>query len=343
MAEIVTKNEFKVSNIKQYDLFSTFYGPEEGLSNSIELWDHIPKYFVTEEHQATLRTAEGFLPTLKRSFKIAGVDWSMEIQPAQIQMPDGSEKAFYPSYSEEVIEDALRKIFTQDEYGTYDPNQVKSWVRFSLNQVARELTKWGSARNLDEIKRSLDIMSGSTVKLFRTNKEVHSTQIITSLTRVDRADYLGNSENRWACRLPDILSDAINNGRYRQYNYALSMSFKTQLCRWLHKRFSHNYTQAGHDGFYNLLLSSIQRDSGLLDKGDMKAKRRKIERALNELGNKGVIKSYDHRVYTEGRKITDVKYHLFPSDDFISEMKAANKRFKNTTKNIEAFEGEEII
>ena len=121
------------------------------------------------------------------------------------------------------------------------------------------------------------------------------------------------------------------------------MSFKTQLCRWLHKRFSHNYTQAGYDGFYNILLSSIQRDSGLLDKGDMKAKRRKIERALNELGNNGVIKSYDHRVLLEGRKIVDVKYHLFPSDDFISEMRAANKRFKNTKENLGAFQPEKTI
>ncbi|MBL4679591.1 MAG: hypothetical protein JKY88_02560 [Pseudomonadales bacterium] len=342
MSEIITKNTFKIEKTKQYDLFATFYGPEEGLSNSIELWDHIPKYFVTEEQQAAMRTPEGFLSTLKRCFKIADVDWAMEIQPAQIQMPDGSEQAFYPGYSEEVIEDALRKLFTQDEYGAYDSDHVKSWVRFSLKQIARELAKWGCSRNIDEIKRSLDIMSGSTVKLFRNAKEVHSTQIITSLTRVDRTEYLENTDSRWACRLPDLLSDAINRGNYRQYNYAISMQLKTQLAKWLHKRFSHNYTQANCSGFYNILLSTVQRDSGLLDSGTMKDKRRKLGRAIDELGDNGVIKSYDHLAIKESRKIVDAKYNLFPSDTFVVEMKAANKRLKDTRQTLEILETQQI-
>jgi len=342
MTDMSAKNAFKVSRVKQYDLFTNFYGSEESLSNTIELWDHTPKYFVTEEQQASLRTAEGFLPILKRNFKVHGVQWSMEIQPALLEV-DGQQRAFYPSFSEEIVEDALRKIFNQDEYGVYDHSQGKSWVRFSLKKIARELKKYGSTRSIDEIKHSLDVMAGSSIKPLRDYKEIHTTQVITSLTRVGRQDYIDDSDSRWACRLPDLLSEAINTGKYRQYNYALSMSFKSQLSRWLHKRLSHNYTQAFSGGFYNILLSTMQRDSGLLEKGDMKSRRRKVERALNELGDSDVIKSYDMQPIKEGRKIIDIKYYLFASDSFIQEMKAANKRKFDTEKTITEIKTEVLI
>jgi hypothetical protein len=202
MTDLINKDGFGVSNPKQYNMFSTFYGVEDRLSNTIELWDHTPKYFVTLEQQSNLRTPEGFLPILKRTFKIRGVEWRMEIQPALL-MVNGEQKAFYPSFSEEIVEDALRKLFSQSELGMYDEEQRKSWVKFSLKQVARELAKYGSARSIDEIKHSLDVMAGTTIRLFRNQKEVHTTQIITSLTRVDRQDYLDDADSRWACRLPD--------------------------------------------------------------------------------------------------------------------------------------------
>ena len=224
MSDIINKvKNFSGTKSQQLDLFSTYFGNQEDHSNTIELWDHIPKYFVTEKEQVELRTKEGFLPILKRSFEIKNTHWTMEIQPALVSMTNGVEKAVYPGFSEELIEDALRKIFSQHESGLHEPIQAKSWVRFSLKEVQRELKKWGSTRSIDEIKLSLDIMAGCTVKLFRNDKELHSTQIITSLTSVDRQDYLENTHSRWVCRLPDLLTEAMSTGQYRQYNYALNI------------------------------------------------------------------------------------------------------------------------
>lgn len=44
----------------QYDLFTTFLTNKEGaVSNAIEIWDGIPKYFLTSKQQEKLRTHEG--------------------------------------------------------------------------------------------------------------------------------------------------------------------------------------------------------------------------------------------------------------------------------------------
>lgn len=39
---------------KQYDLFTSFFGDPKDLSNTIDLWDTIPKYSVSARQQITL-------------------------------------------------------------------------------------------------------------------------------------------------------------------------------------------------------------------------------------------------------------------------------------------------
>ena len=65
-------------------------------------------------------------------------------------------------------------------------------------------------------------------------------------------------------KLPALISKSVNELTYRQFNYGVLMSLPTQLARWLHKRLSHNYINASHLDSYDILFSSIQRDSGLL-------------------------------------------------------------------------------
>ena len=45
----------------QFDLFSSFFGDSKDLSNTIELWDTIPKYCVSQKQQNHLRDEKGNL------------------------------------------------------------------------------------------------------------------------------------------------------------------------------------------------------------------------------------------------------------------------------------------
>ena len=53
----------------QFDLFSSFFGDSKDLSNTIELWDAIPKYAVSQKQQNHLRDGKGNLPLHDQQFE----------------------------------------------------------------------------------------------------------------------------------------------------------------------------------------------------------------------------------------------------------------------------------
>ena len=133
--------------------------------------------------------------------------------------------------------------------------------------IQKELKTRGKSRSVDEIKRSLEIMSQAVVEVeFQGQaKSLRYTNLILSdLTRMTRNDYLQDPKGMWYGRLPAIVSKSINELTYRQFNYATLMSLPTSLSRWFHKRLSHQYTNAGllHP-YQQIKFSTIERDSGL--------------------------------------------------------------------------------
>jgi hypothetical protein len=78
---------------------------------------------------------------------------------------------------------------------------------------------------------------------------------------------------------------------------------------------------------YQVSLSSIRRDSGILECKRVNDDVRKLESALQELVDHKVLFQFSK----EGRRgarnrILDIEYSLTPHRDFVREVKAANKR-----------------
>lgn len=324
----------------QYDLFTQFLGDPAELSNTIELWDAIPKYAVSPRTQNSLRSDEGRLPVHEYRFVYAARKngkrfentCRVAIQPASIKIGDGYVD-FYPSTDEELVEEVIRKIFADQQCGIHDPRNIESWVRFSVQMVRKELKARGKTRSLDEIKRSIDILSRTHISLFLddTDDAVYSAPILSDVTRVTREKYLIDSSMNWVARLPALVSKSVNELTYRQFNYGVLMTLPSQLARWLHKRLSHNYNYASFIDPYEALFSSIQRDSGLLTYVRTSANVKTLEDALEQLRAARVLLSWervDER--REGRKIIDIKYKLLAHGDFIKDVKAANARLKES-------------
>ena len=116
----------------QLDLFQNFLcnTEREGdqLSNSIDLWDSIPRYSISRQAMAKLRTAEGFLDLHELTFNYKGNRLKVIIQPARIREEDGRTVDYYPSASEELVEDALRKIAAEQQRGFFDKTNFRSGV-----------------------------------------------------------------------------------------------------------------------------------------------------------------------------------------------------------------------
>ncbi len=336
----VSKVPAKAGRSLQYDLFITFFGDAAELSNTIELWDAIPKYAVSLRSQAAKRGSEGRLPvhehrfvyTTRRGGQRSQNSCRVAIQPASVKTKEGYVD-FYPSTDEELIEEVIRKIFADQQCGVHDPDNTESWVRFSVQMIRRELKARGKTRSLDEIKHSITILSKTHVSLYLDDSDdaVYSAPILSDVTRVTREKYLNDTSMTWVARLPALISKSVNELTYRQFNYGVLMSLSSQIARWLHKRLSHSYTNASFIDAYETLFSTIQRDSGLLTYTRTNDNLRALEAAFNELQASHVLHSWERADERRvGRRIVDIKYCLHAHADFIKDVKAANARLKDS-------------
>ncbi|MBX9865136.1 MAG: hypothetical protein K2Y42_20530 [Hyphomicrobium sp.] len=326
-----------VSRSVQYDLFAKFFGKPENLSNTIDLWDSIPKYSCSARAQSALRDASGRLPVYQRTFHHRPspkgdnptFTCTVQLQPASVII-DGERIDCYPSTDEELVEEVLRKIFADQNFGFHDPARGESWVRFSLNMIRAELANRGRTRSIEEIKRSLEILSRTvldvTIEGRGSKQTVYTNPIINDLTRVTRDQWKEDRKAMWMVRLPGLLSASINTLTYRQFNYGVLMSLDSQLARWLHKRLSHEYTNAHLNNPYQILFSTIERDSGMLNHSRRSANMSAVKSAIEDLIKAHVLYAFTEERRTEGKAVQDCLYTLIPNSDFVSDIKAANAR-----------------
>jgi hypothetical protein len=325
-------------SVRQFTLFSKFLGDTDDLSNTIELWDAIPKYAFTLRRQNKVRDENNRLGIHSHSFTYANRSCHIKIQPATIELEDGAIKDFYPSADEELVEEVLRKVFADQQFGRHDAAGTESWVKFSLQMIRKELQKRGKTRSLDEIKRSIEILSKAHISFFIDDDRdpIYMNAVLTDVTRVTRAKFLKDPAVMWWAKLPALVSKSVNELTYRQFNYGKLMCMKSQLARWLHKRLAHNYTHADLLHPYHILFSSMQRDSGLLRYARTQDNVRSLETALEELVKSKVLLSWEKEVRRVAlNKIKDIKYTLTPHMEFVSEIKAANARSRDGRTAIE--------
>lgn len=309
----------------QLSLFGSFVSNDADIvSNTVAGWDAIPKYFFNAPMMKKLRGDGGLANSFLLEFKLKSIPCSIRIQPAQIVGSDGTEKAHFPGVSEELVEEALKKMMTEQGAASHNASKQETWVRFSLRGLHRELKSRGRQRNLTQIKESIAIMSGCIITLSVEGKETWKGSILQDLITVGRQDYRDDTDSLHIARLPLPLSHGINQLEYRQFNYKRYMSLDDPLSRWMFRQMAARYVNANSINDYPFMYSNLL-ESGHLQ-GQGRSNRRKVINALEELKSKGAISHYAVADKVLKRKIVDVKYMIKPSPSFISEQKAAHKR-----------------
>jgi len=316
------------SKPEQLGLFQTFLPEEEEkYSNTIELYDAVPKYFSHSRGMAALRESGKYLPILEREFEHRGEVYKVQIHPARIRYKDKREKEFYPSQREELVEEALRKIACDHLNGVYLNDQAG--VQFTLYELRQELVARGHAMNVPDLIESLKVGNLATISVQKADGTgVMQASIFPLLLIVSREEWLKQPKQaRCYVQFNPLVTASIDRLTYRQFDYLTYMSYKHRLSRWLHKRLSHNYTQAGLLHPYTIRMSTILRDSGVPQKERGNDNAREIEKTLKELLGKRVLMAFDKEILLGLRhKIIDIKYTLRPDLDFVSETKKANAR-----------------
>ncbi len=317
----------------QLDLFSQFLtNDSNAVSNTIEVWECIPKYFFTTAQTEKLRNEDGYAVPFKWDFNFHDQPCVVRIQPALIEEENGTYKAHFPGVTEELIEEALKKILTEQRNAFHSREISETWIRFSLRMIQKELKAKGKDRNIKQIKHAVEVMSSCVITLTKSGKEVWKGAILQDLVTVDREEYLADTNAHHMARLPLFISYGINTLSYRQFNYNRLMACKEQLSRWIHKLLVNRFRQASMTTTYHFMYTTLK-TSGFLQQKNENGNRRKVIGALDELVSLGAIKSYRLDSQLEGRKIVNIKYTITPTAAFAAEQKASNKRQKDSVED----------
>lgn len=324
---------------RQLSLFQNFLCNTEEerqkLSNTIELWESVPRYSISRQAMNILRDKHGNLPLLKHEFKYGGIEYCATIQAAQVEEESAGNGiktiSYYPSSNEELIEEVLRKFAVEQAHGFYEKAKFKSGVAFSLYQLREELKRRGHTRSYDEIVLSLNILSGSTIQLVANtlrSRAFTKSSYFPMMAAVTRRDRAADPTSKWLVHFHPLVTECIDKVTFRQFNYHRLMSHTTQLARWLHKQLIMKYTYASMTKSFEMHFKTIKRDSRMLENySRSRAAQDACEFSFNELKSNGVLRNFSlKKEVGERGKITDIVYTLYASQEFVSEVKASNKR-----------------
>jgi hypothetical protein len=314
----------------QIDMFQEFLvnceSQKEPLSNTIELWDCLPKYSISQVEQNKMRTKEGLLPLLRREVTFMGFNYTIFISPALLADENG--RAYYPSANESILEDVLRKIATLQNQCFVNELESQCGVTFTLHQLRVELKKHGHTRSYQEVVKSLHILAGADIEIRTKNGKGISIEKFMSLTGFSQEARLDNPESKWVAYFHPLVYKAMKCVDYRQFNYQLMMQLNSHLGRWLFKRLAHYYINAGLTAPINLSLASIQHESGMLVRSRTNNAINELEAVFRDLQAINVFSSVERIKEIRGsrNKIIDIIYQAHPHPEFIKSVKAANKR-----------------
>lgn len=313
------------SNPFQLELFTQSNKNSSEYSQTIELYDFIPKYVWGKVE----RVKDKFLEPIKREFVCRNVKYKLVISPAFIEEADGF-RAYFPGKREELVEDALRKLMTEDS-ALYLEEEAS--LAFTLYQLQKELAAHKHTYDYAQLKESLEILAKTNIEIESEDK---SAKLIFS--PIEMLGLSGqNGETQTFVKFSNLLTRSINEGTYRLFNYEKVMSYDSVIARQLHKRMAHHYVQASFTEKYEILLSTIIRDFGLTKQKRIQQNLQKVEASIEELKNKEVIlnckveKIYD---YEKKQRLEDVKFCFQPHPFFVNETKKANAVSKQTREAI---------
>ena len=309
-------NLFELLEVPLENSLSSNLSKPKKYSQSVEKYDFLPKIYYGKG-----KSSKESLPVITRHFESNGQERVLEIYPAQIKDHKTGETTYhYLGKREEIVEDVLRKLVVEGN-GVYLDGQLG--LKFSIYQVRKELEKHNHTLSFGEVIESLRILAFARFELRQPDKK---RGIVFS--PFDNCGYEGEEDEITTFVIfSKIVTEGINNLKFRLYDYERVMQYKNVIARHLHKRMSYFFTQASITHIYTIKLSTIIRDFGLTEQKRVQTNLIDVEKALKEMIEKDVLINYEvEKIWNEKKtKLLDVKLHLRPSISFSNEAKKANK------------------
>jgi len=326
---------------EQLSLFDAFLSAKPEQSRTLDIWDLLPKFLFTHARESDGNLIE--FNNVKIGEQVLKVSLSAAILssdslPGDPDTGPKRSRMVFPGEREELVERALRKMAVQRQIGTgLAANKQKETVvriTFTLSQLRRELEAAGHKFTIDQLAEALEVLGSAHIRpcgLIGDWEFSESRPLLTVSRKARRGDKTGR---QWIYTVDfhPLAIRAILSGAWQGINYARVMELEEPLARWIATRMNNRFRQArswkerirkGENG-YALTLRMILDESGIRPDKDLRHTIKRVEKALKELCSDGFLErcekeiSYDR---TRGRpKIVDVRWTLFPSINFASEI-----------------------
>lgn len=370
----MTKSATTMKNLTrpdQLDLFQQFDNPAgHKMCNLFPIYDLIPRGIFSYKEQKMMRDEKGRFGPQKETFIIRDPEtkeketYKVTFYPAEIDRAWDEKKdkdlgktgtptdSYLIGSSEVLIEEVLKYMACNAKYAACDisANGYSVVVSFSFREMQDELKKIGASMNVTQIRKSLQILAGSQIKIEGVGNGRYDYQgsLLSGLVLVNREHYEKNPTTKNQVKLADIIGQSLTTGAYRQANYSLLMGNdgrSSLLCNYLSKRLFIRYTNATKMGslgrlsddrglFYDIALSTVQNESKLLNFKSIYHSRTTLIRAFDAMINKRIISKWEQarRIKdNDDGKVCDYVFRLTPTQDFVKSQVASNRRLKEIT------------
>lgn len=312
----------------QLNFFELLGIENKSYSRTIELYDFIPKYYWGKVERIKIeKTGQEILPLLEREFECRGKRYQVTITPAIIKNKQKKERYYYPGPREEAVEDALRKLAVEGR-GKFLDDQAG--VIFTLHELQQELKRTGHTYNKDELKEALQICKRTNLTVTSEDgSAILESSIFETLGLATFEDWKTKGRDaKCFVRFNALVTRAIQQFDIRRFNYEKAWSYKSVIARQLHKRLSHHYTQASGNNSYSIQLTTMLRDFGLARCPQLRDNLKRIQQALEEMREKGVLDKYKIEPIVDAKrhnKLEDAKLTFWTTYEFDMEVIESNR------------------
>ncbi len=307
---------------------------EADYSNTVELYDFMPKYVWNKKLN---RINDQFLERITRTFEFRGRDFQLKMDPARLEDKDGVVREYFPGTKEEHVEDILRKMMTEGYAVMLDG---EAGIRFTLYQLQQELAEHGHKYSYDQIKNAIKVLKGTDIHL-EAVMDGDQDPINIAFSPIETYGFQGTGdETQTFVRFSPLVTRSIKQQTYRMINYKKVNEFSGNvIARQLYKRLSHVYIYAKVGNTFNIMLTTLIRDFGLTFYGKLTKNHEEVEDSLKLLIEHRILNKYEMDYVHQKKprkKLSDVKYTLYPDINFVHDVIEANKRQKSIRDSLPA-------
>jgi hypothetical protein len=315
-------------------LFQSFLSNSEaeaaGLSNVITLWELIPKY--TGD---SLNYLDEIPNDHQREFQIYGGKFNLTLFPGTYYPNRKSKqpKRRYPGVREQNIEQALIYIACQQAQAEEVNGEISYYITFAIREIAVVLKAMGRTHSHGQIREALEVLSSSvmTIRKEGGNEASSRNPIVPSFTRTtsDNDTILG--KDNWKIQLHPLVTHAIKNVGYRQYQYDVGLELASFAC-YLQRQLHYLAPNISHEHPLTIRLTELRNRTPGLDLKTIRASINALQRELIKMKEGGFVSDFDIAPVFPKRSLpgrpapVDAEITIYPGNDLVRHVKAGSKR-----------------